>query len=66
MSIRLPVKGTAIVLCRWTLQSEDVTGAPTGLPPRRGIFTATVVNDKGDWKIAALQNSDMQPDYPKE
>ena len=65
MSVRVPVKGTAIVLCRWTLHSEDVTGVPTGLPPRQGIFTATLVNDKGGWKITTLQNSDAQPDYPR-
>jgi uncharacterized protein (TIGR02246 family) len=66
MSVRLPVNDAAIVMCRWTLQSEDVTGVPTGLPPRQGIFTALVVHGKSVWQIASLHNSDIQQDYPRE
>ncbi|HEV2213019.1 MAG TPA: SgcJ/EcaC family oxidoreductase [Gammaproteobacteria bacterium] len=66
MSVRQPVADAALVLCRWTLQSHDVTGSPTGLPPRQGIFTATLVHDKKAWKIAALHNTDIEPDFPKE
>lgn len=66
MQVRLPAGNTGIVLCRWTLHAEDVTGVPTGLPPRQGIFTATLVNDKHGWRIVALHNSDVQPNYPRE
>ena len=66
ISARQPAADAAIVLCRWTLQSHDVNGTPTGLPPRQGIFTALLVKGKGEWIIAALHNTDIEPDYPKE
>jgi uncharacterized protein (TIGR02246 family) len=66
MSVRLPVADAAVVMCRWTLQSEDVTGVPTGLPPRQGIFTALLVCRKNVWQITSLQNSDTQADFPRE
>jgi len=65
INVRFPIKDAAIVLCYWTLRSENVTGTPTGLPPRQGIFTATVVKDRGAWKIAALQNSDRQLNFSR-
>lgn len=66
ISVRRPVADSAVVLCRWTLQSNDVDGNPTGLPPRQGLFTALLVKTAADWTITSLHNTSIEPDYPKE
>ena len=63
VAIRFLKPDVALVHVRWnTVGDKTADGSPR--PPRTGIFTQVLVEQKGRWLVAGSQNTNAQPERP--